>query len=110
MIDDVKKAKDLVDEMKKELPIFAYPTKSLRMSMTNNNNIKLKSTSLLKIKDVLYMGGEGGIGCAVPFNDSTELMVVSLTHLRIKERQPLIKEIKQYQINRKRSLLEYNAR
>jgi hypothetical protein len=108
MLDIIKEATDLVERMKTGLPIFAYPTKSLRISMSNNKNIKLKSKSLLEIKDVLYMGDEGGIGCVISFNDSKELLVVSVTHLRIKDRHPLLKEIKEYQYKRKRALSRQN--
>ena len=104
MIDDIKEVTELIERMKTELPIPAYPTKSLCNSMKYDNNIKLKSKHLLKITDVLYMGDEGGIGCAISFNDSKELLVISLTHLRIKEIHPLIKEIKAYQVKRKRAL------
>jgi hypothetical protein len=104
MIDDIKVAEELVERMKEELPIFAYPTKSLRISLNNNNDVKLKPKSLLKIKDVLYMGNEGGIGCAIAFNSTRELLIVSLTHLHIDERQPLAKEIKAYQFKRRKAL------
>ena len=74
--------------------------------MLNNNNIKIKPKSLLEIKKVLYMGDEGGIGCVIPFKNATELLLVSLTHLRIKEKQPFVKEIKDYQSSRKQTLLK----
>ena len=74
--------------------------------MIKNNNIQLKSTTLLEIKDVLYLGDEGGIGCTIQRHDSRELLIVSITHLRIKDKQPLAKEIKRYQLNRRRALLE----
>jgi hypothetical protein len=109
MIDDIDKATDLVEMLTKELPLFAYPTKNLRNSMLNSNNIKLKPKSLLEIKEVLYMGDEGGIGCVIPFKNATELLLISLTHLRIIEKQPLVKEIKEYQSSRNQSLLKKDA-
>jgi len=104
MIDDIKVAEELVEKMKEELPIFAYPTQSLRISLNDKNDVTLKPKSLLKIKDVLYMGSEGGIGCAIAFNDAREILIVSLSHLRIDGRQPLAKEIKAYQFKRRRAL------
>jgi hypothetical protein len=104
MIDDIKAAEELVEKMKENLPILAYPTKSLRISLNNSNNINLKSKSLLRIKDVLYMGNEGGICCAIAVNKEGELLIVSLTHLNIDAKQPLAKEIKSYQFKRRKAL------
>lgn len=102
MIDDIKKVTELIERMKSVLPIPAYPTKRVCFSLKNNH--KLKPKHLIKIADVMYMGNEGGIGCAISIENDEELMIVSLTHLRIKETHPLSKEIKKYQIKRIRSL------
>jgi len=104
MIDDLKEAMGLVEKMKVQLPISVYPTTKLCNIMKNNSGIKLKLKNVLEITDVLYMNDEGGIGCTIAFNASDELLVVSLIHLRIKEMQPLTKEIKTYQIKRKMAL------
>ena len=104
MIDDFKAVMELIERMKAALPISAFPTKKLCHSLKNDNSIKLKPKQLLKIKDVMYMGNEGGISCAISIKNDKELLVVSLTHLRIKENHLLSKEIKAYQIKRIRVL------
>jgi len=50
------------------------------------------------------MGDEGGICCAISDENTKELLMVSITHLQIKTTHPLSKEIKAYQIKRKRKL------
>jgi len=104
MIDDFKEVTKLMEKMKAVLPISAYPAKRLCHSLKNNNNIKIKPQNLLEITNVFYMGNEGGICCEISSKKAKEVLIVSLTHLRIKERHPLAKEIKAYQIKRTRDL------
>ena len=103
-MDDIKEASELIERMKAVLPISAHPTKKICHSLKNENGIKLKPKHLLKIEDVMYMGNEGGIGCAISIKDDEELLVISLTHLRIKEIHSLSKEIRAYQVKRIREL------
>jgi len=106
MIDDIKETQELIRRMIEELPLFAYPSDSLRDLLINIKNIKIKSTSLLKIENIIYLYDQGGIGCNVSLYGTTELILVSLTHLRMRKGQPLVKEIEQYQSNRRRALWE----
>ncbi len=80
MIDNFKEVTELI---KAVLPISAYPTKKLCHSMKNNNNFRIKAKHLLTIKDVHYLGDEGGIGCEISYKESKESLIISLTHLRI---------------------------
>ena len=102
MIDNIKEVEALIIKMKEELPIPAHPTKRLLKFMVNSE--KLKLASLLEIEEIFYMGDEGGIGCAISFDSAVKAVIVSITHLRIKDKHPLEKEIKQYQSNRIRAL------
>ena len=104
MIDDFKKVNALIEKMKSVLPISAFPTNKICHSLKKDNGIMLKPKKTLKIKDVMYMGNEGGICCAISIKNNEELLMISLTHLRIKGGHPLSKEIKAYQIKRIRSL------
>ena len=104
MIDDFTKMNALVEKMKAVLPITAHPTNKICHSLKNDNGIMLKPKQSLKIKDVMYMGNEGGICCAISIKNDEELLMISLTHLRIKGIHPLSKEIKAYQMKRKKSL------
>ena len=104
MIDDLKEVTELIEKMKAVLPISAYPVKKLCYALKNNNGIKMKPKNLLEITDVINMGSEGGICCAISHKEAKEVLIVSLTHLRIKKAHPLAKEIEAYQIKRKRRL------
>jgi len=106
MIDDYAEAMELVKKMKAQLPITARPTKAFIRAM-RQNGIKVKSGQDLKIDDVLYMGDEGGIGCAVLLpGKEKSVTVASLTHLRVKAGHALADEIRAYQIERTRKLAQ----
>ncbi|MGK5090568.1 hypothetical protein WDW89_00980 [Deltaproteobacteria bacterium TL4] len=98
MID--KQVMALIEKMNKQLPIPAYPTEILIRNM-NKKNIKFSKQDNLKIDSVLYLGNEGGIGCAIsgPQKLNT-VLVISITHLLIKSDHPLANEIKNYQRER----------
>jgi hypothetical protein len=108
MIDDYAKANELIQKMKTHLPIPARPTKAFIHSM-RQNGIRIISKQNLQIKDVLYMGDEGGIGCTIllPGNEKT-VTVTSLTHIRVKAKHPLANEICAYQIERTQKLAQTN--
>ncbi len=108
MIDNHSEVTELIEKMKEVLPIDAYPTKKLCHSMQNKNDIKMKVKNLLKIIDVLYLGDEGGIVCDISDKNSKETLIVSLTHLRIKNLHSFTKEIKAYQVNRIKVLANSN--
>ena len=100
MIDNHKEATELIHKIEENLPLFANPMPPF-ISAMREKGIKLKFDHKLKIDSVLYLGDEGGIGCAIQLpNRTEEIMIVSLTHLRIKATSPLIDEIKKYQDKR----------
>ena len=98
MIDDYQKTMELIKDIEENLPIFAYQTKNLVHSLRDNNDEKIKAKEKLKIDRVLYLGDEGGIGCAIMIKNAKEALIVSLTHLRIDKRHPLFKAIRAYQL------------
>jgi len=104
MADNLNKVNELIEKMKAVLPISVYPTNKICHSLKNDNGVRLKPKQSLKIKDIMYMGNEGGICCAISIKNDEELLMISLTHLRIKGIHPLSKEIKKYQIKRIRAL------
>ena len=104
MIDDYQKTMKLIADIEEKLPIYAYPTKNLVRSLREDNDKKVKPKERLRIDQVLYLGNEGGIGCAIMRTNSKEALIVSLTHLRIENKHPLFKEIRAYQLERIRKL------
>jgi hypothetical protein len=68
---------------------------------------KLARDQELQIQDVFYFGDEGGISCNVtPSKDDEKVLVVSLTHLRVRRRHPLAQEIRAYQRERTRRIAQ----
>jgi len=102
MIDNYAETMALIERMKQQLPIPALPTRATVRNM-RHNKIKLSKKTYAKIESVLYMGDEGGIGCSISMPDNT-VLVISLTHLKIKESHPLAKDIAVYQKNRIKKL------
>jgi hypothetical protein len=100
MIDDYAKVKELMRQMKAQLPIPARLTYASIRAM-RARRVKLPRSQELQIKDVFYIGDEGGIACDVTLSqDSEEALIVSITHLRVDPQHPLATEIRAYQMER----------
>ena len=108
MIDHYGKAMELLGKMQALLPIPVQATRMLVRSM-RENGIRIRSTQDLQIESVLYMGDEGGIGCAIKVPGHEENPIItSLTYIRIKPGHPLAEEIRLYQAVRKRKIAQVN--
>jgi hypothetical protein len=106
MIDDYAKAMELMHKMEAHLPIPAHATGAL-IRLMRDKGIKLARDQELQIQDVFYFGDEGGISCNVtPSRDAKEVLIASLTHLRIDPRHPLAREIRVYQRERTRGIAQ----
>ena len=104
MIDDYEKTMELVQKMHLYLPIPARATKALVQTM-KNKGVKLPANREVEIESVFYMGDEGGIGCGLKKpTDGNEVVVTSITHLRLKNSHPIAKEIRAYQFERIKNL------
>ncbi len=98
---------NLMEEMKKHLPIPAYPSRELyQLLKSHGKDIKLSTE--LKITNVFDSGEAGGIMCSI-IEENKEVYVVSLTHLKIKSSHPLFKKISKYQTDRIRELSMQNS-
>ena len=102
-IDDSIQVDALLEKMKKHFPIPAEiqrgPANYLR-----SQGLVISPHRNVQIQSVFYAGDEGGIMCAISPKDSTEPVVISLTHLKIPYQHPLEKEIRAYQKTRSRKL------
>ena len=106
VIDDYAKAMELVRKMEAHLPIPARPTGTYIRAM-REQGIKVARDQELQIQDVFYLGDEGGISCNVtPSKDAEEVVIVSLTHLRVRRQHPLAQEIRAYQRERTRRIAQ----
>jgi len=100
MIDDYSKVNELMTEMQEHLPIPAYPTSQL-VRLLRSQGLKASTERPLFIKQVFYLGNEGGISCDVtPTQDAKTHFVISLTHLRIPSSHSLFRKIQAYQKER----------
>jgi hypothetical protein len=106
MIDDYAKAMELVRKVEAHLPIPARPTGAFMRAM-RNRGVKVARDQELQIKRVFYLGDEGGIACDVtPSKDAKEAVIVSITHLWVRRQHPLAQEIRTYQRERTRRLVQ----
>jgi len=104
MIDDYPKTMKLIENMKARLPIPAHASKPF-VRLMRKQGIEMKTSPKLQIVDVLYLGDDGGIACAIKgAGDEKRAIIVSITHLVIEESHPLAKEVRAYQIERTRKL------
>ena len=96
MIDDVEKSLALVERMRAALPMPAFATKELRRTLQQSSERYFPHEC--SVPEVRYLGDEGGIACILDlgFDDTKEVHVVSITHLRFDRRHPLAREIEAY--------------
>jgi len=103
MIDNQAEAMKLIQKMKAHLPFTARPTRAIVQSLRQGGT-KIKANQELRIDDVLYLGDEGGIACAIYLAEKKAVTVASVTHLDIPDDHPLAEEIKAYQSQRTQKL------
>jgi len=90
--------------LKVDLPIPTKAADSL-VHFFRTQSINIYPDSVIEITDVMYMGDEGGICCAIKITGQDETaLVVSLTHLRFSNTNPLSPEIRAYQTLRTKKL------
>ena len=108
MIDNQKQAKELLQQMKEQLPIPVLATDGLVRSMKRQRP-ELKRQRQLSVKSVLYIGDEGGIMCDITPDGSNSAIICSLTQVEILADHPLAAEIQAYQQARIRKLAARGA-
>jgi hypothetical protein len=109
MLDDYESAMKLLDEMNASLPIPVYAGRPF-MQMMREKGIRIKSKQSLEIEHGFYAGDDGGIMCGLRgIEEERTAYVVSLTHIKVKERHPLAKAMKAYQRTRRKALAQQAA-
>ena len=104
MIDNPGTVARLLEQMEDQLPLPAFPTKEV-VRVLRRRAVKASTDRALSVKRVFYAGDEAGIVCDVtPSRTATEVLIVSLTHLRIAPHHPLFPAILAYQRERVRRL------
>lgn len=86
-----------MERMQSALPIPATMTARLMRGLRDQGKSVGKRDVL--IHSIMYSGDEGGILCSVtaPSSKAQEVVLVSLTHLRVSLEHPLGEEIRAYQ-------------
>jgi len=92
----------LLKEMERYLPIPAYPSKEL-LQLLRKQGKDINRDTELNITQVFDSGDAGGIVCTV-LEENKEVLIVSLTHLRIKPTHTLNEKIMAYQRQRVKNI------
>ena len=92
----------LIKEMERYLPIPAYPSKEL-LQLLRKQGKNISRDTELNITQVFDSGDAGGIVCTV-LEENKEVLIVSLTHLKIKPTHPLNEKIRAYQRQRMKNI------
>lgn len=109
MIDNPGTVARLLEQMEDQLPIPAFPTRDV-VRILRRRGVKASADRSLSVKRVFYAGDEAGIVCDVtPGRAAQEVLIVSLTHLRIAPHHPLFPAILAYQRERLRRLATVEA-
>jgi len=104
MIDNSKQVAALMQKLKTHLPIPVKATEALIRNL-RPNSINISSDAHIEITDVMYMGDEGGICCALRVIDQEEVaLVVSITNPRLLNTHPLSPDVRAYQTLRTKKL------
>lgn len=105
---------DLIERLKPFLPMTVTPGKALIATLRSDGKaeVKLKKDTRLKVVDAHYLGIEGGLAlaCESPAKGNTNMMVNSITHLKLDPKHPFYKELRAYQLSRIAWLAEGNRR
>jgi hypothetical protein len=109
VIDDPGTVATLLVQMESQLPIPAFPTKDVVRTL-RRRGVQASTERALSVKRVFYAGDEAGIVCDVtPSSAAKDVLIVSLTHLRIAPKHPLFPAILAYQRERVRRLAAAEA-
>ncbi len=111
MIDNPDKTEALIARLEAALPVRARPTpealKALRQQSPGP-----RFPRRCDITKIYYAGDEGGILCTLDFglDDSKQVYVVSITHLRFDGKSALSRAVVAYQRHRVKKLQQLHGR
>ncbi len=111
MIDDPDKTAKLTTEMEAFLPLRARPSPTLKgMLLRQEPGTALPDRCA--VTEIFYAGDEGGIACRLDLSgqDTSNLIVVSITHLIFDRRCPVFRQIEAYQRHRVKKLKKKHGR
>ncbi|RPI78747.1 MAG: hypothetical protein EHM42_13175, partial [Planctomycetaceae bacterium] len=103
MIDNQQDVAALIKALNDHLPMRAYATASLVMSI-RQQGAQIEANDVVQIDSVLNLGDEGGITCGIGVIGGKTAVLTSLTHLRVDPAHPLAQRIRDYQFQRLQQL------
>ncbi len=105
MIDNPDKTEALMARLEAALPVRARPTPEVLKTLRQRSP-ELELPRYCDITDIYYAGDEGGILCTLDFglDDSKQVYVVSITHLRFDGKSALSRAVVAYQRHRVKKL------
>ncbi len=111
MIDNPDKTEALIASLEAALPVRARPTPEVLKTLRQQSP-ELRLPRLCDITKIFYAGDEGGIVCTLNFglDDSKQVHIVSITHLRCGGKSALSRAVVAYQRHRVKKLTQLHGR
>jgi hypothetical protein len=103
-IDNPAETRILLQKMEANLPISVrFTAHGVKGLIAQGTNVKNKDV-VHQVEKLMYTGDMGGILCNIPIevegNDNKQLVIISITHLKVDDDNPLADEIRKYQKKR----------
>ena len=101
-IDDPKEARELLRDLEANLPIAVRFNEYGLLNVQEQGSKLEDPHGIFQVERIFYMGDMAGILCAIEHevDSEKELMMTSITHLKVDPNHPLAKRIQQYQKKR----------
>lgn len=111
MIDDPDKTAKLTTEMEASLPLTARPSPTLK-GMLSRQEPGTVLPDRCAVTEIFHAGDEGGIACRLDpgGQDTSDPLVISITHLIFDRRCPVFRQIEAYQRHRVKKLKNKRGR
>jgi hypothetical protein len=103
MIDDPRKTSELIADLQNAVP-FDVDLSPQLVAMLKIKLTNFDTTSRYAISQVSYAGDAGGIMCRIASDASSDGVVVSLTHLIVRNPLPFANAVAAYQRHRVKKL------
>jgi hypothetical protein len=108
MLDNLEKTTKLMIALKAALPFEIELTPSL-IAHLRAQHVAVAVKARQIVSEVSYVGDEGGIVCHIAPEEGREVIIVSLTHVRMHRSLPLATAVSDYQKHRLKKLKKQRA-
>ncbi len=106
-IDDPTEARELLRDLEANLPITVRFNEYGLLNLQEQGSSLEDTHGIFQADDVFYMGDMAGILCGIEreVDSEKEVLLISITHLKVDPNHPLAKRIQQYQKKRVISMM-----